>query len=92
MGAQENIEIEEEIILSQEDQAGPHYTEAEIARQFNINWLWNSVPYNWSRNWSLFPQETQGAKTYWFEHWKAHALLKKRTVTVYSENIRNCIL
>ena len=33
----QNIEKEEEIILSQEDQAGPHYTEAEIARQFNIN-------------------------------------------------------
>ena len=33
----ENIEIEEEMILSQEDQAGPHSTEAEIAREFNIN-------------------------------------------------------
>ena len=44
-----------------------------------------SVPYNLSGPWFSFPEETQGAKTYWLEHGKVHEPFKKNTVKVYSE-------
>ena len=47
-----------------------------------------SVSYNSSRASFRSPYETQGAKIYWFEHWKAHAPFKKVTVKSYPETLQ----
>lgn len=88
MPTEKSIELVDEMILSQEDQAGTDSTPEEVARELNVD----HVSYNWSWSWSSCPEETEGAKTYWFNYWKAHDSFKKVTVKRYMEKITNCFL
>ena len=73
MPTERSIELVDEMILSQEDQAGTDSTPEEVARELNVD----HVSYNWSWSWSSCPEETEGAKTYWFNYWKAHDYIRK---------------
>ena len=88
---EEKIELVWEMILSQQDQPGTHFTPAEIALELNTDC--QSVSHITDQDLDLcFSEEIKGAKTYWFKHWKANDSFKKVAVKVYLENITNCIL